>query len=223
MPKKSSKKTSKVCWWVWCGKRVKYYREILKITNYRWCDTYFPFTEPSFELECFFNTKYVEMLGCGIVHDQVLKNANRDPSKVCGWAFGVGIDRWAMKLFDIPDIKIFWSTDARFLRQFNKDRVTKFIEYGSHPSCYKDITFWIENPGAFCETEFFELAQSVSGDLIESISCIDTYEDKKKQKWSKCFRISYSNRDRTLTNEEINKEYENLRKCLPISLNVNLR
>jgi len=163
------------------------------------------------------------MLGCGIVHDQVLRNADRDPTKVCGWAFGIGIDRWAMKLFDIPDIKILWSTNSRFLKQFQEGTITKFIDYGKQPPCYKDISFWVNNPKTFSENEFYELARNISGDLIESIDCIDTYEDKKRHRLSKCFRITYYHRDRVLTNDEINEFYANLRERVPNILNVNLR
>ena len=85
---------------------IIYCREIFSTTNHRWEDTYFPFTEPSFELQSIFKNEELEMLGSGVIHDKVLQNAGKDPTKVCGWAFGIGIDRWAMKLFEIPDIKV---------------------------------------------------------------------------------------------------------------------
>lgn len=128
-----------------------------------------------------------------------------------------------MKLFDIPDIKILWSTSSRFLKQFQEGRITKFNDYGKQPACYKDISFWVNNPKTFSENEFYELAQNISGDLIESIACIDTYEDKNKQRLGKCFRIAYCHRDRVLTNIEINEFYTDLRQRLSTTLNVNLR
>lgn len=77
----------------------------------RWIDAYFPFTEPSIELEVKYKGEWMEILGCGVIHEGVMKNAKRDISTEVGWAFGLGLDRWAMQLFDIPDIRLFWSKD----------------------------------------------------------------------------------------------------------------
>lgn len=80
----------------------------------KWIDEYFPFTDPSLELEIFFNDDWVEILGSGVILDGVMHNAGRDTDKEVGWAFGLGLERWAMKLFEIGDIRLFWSTDERF-------------------------------------------------------------------------------------------------------------
>jgi phenylalanyl-tRNA synthetase alpha chain len=65
-----------------------------------------------------------------------------------GWAFGIGLDRLAMALFDIPDVRLLWSTDPRFISQFsgavkNPEEKVQFKLYSKYPACYKDITFWI--------------------------------------------------------------------------------
>ena len=59
-----------------------------------------------------------------------------------GWAFGLGLERLAMVLFDIPDIRLFWSEDSRFNEQFRPGEVTKFKPFSKYPPCYKDVTFW---------------------------------------------------------------------------------
>lgn len=107
----------------------------------RWNSEYFPFTDPSFELEVQFNGKWLEVLGCGVIHKDVLHNSQRGLDY--GWAFGLGLERLAMVLFDIPDIRIFWSNDERFLKQFEDGKVKKFIPYSKHPVCYKDVSFWL--------------------------------------------------------------------------------
>jgi len=56
----------------------------------------------------------MEVLGCGAVHPNVIANAGMNSRTTVGWAFGLGLERWAMKLFDIPDIRLFWSNDSRF-------------------------------------------------------------------------------------------------------------
>lgn len=71
----------------------------------KWSKDHFPFTDPSFELEIFYNNEWLEILGCGVVHDEVMTSGGLDITKECGWAFGLGLERWAMKLFEIDDIR----------------------------------------------------------------------------------------------------------------------
>mgnify|MGYP000660393632 CR=1 FL=1 len=87
--------------------------ESLKV---RWISATFPFTSPSFEIEVLFRGKWLEILGCGVVKQRTLDKAGV-PHKL-GWAFGLGIERIAMVLYSIPDIRLFWSKDPRFLSQF---------------------------------------------------------------------------------------------------------
>lgn len=79
---------------------------------------YFPFTEPSAEFDVFFNGKWLELGGCGMVHPKVLENAGLDSEKYTGFAFGFGIERMAMIKFAIDDIRNFYDNDIRFLQQF---------------------------------------------------------------------------------------------------------
>ena len=79
---------------------------------------YFPFTEPSAEFDVFFNGKWLELGGCGMVHPKVLENAGLDAEKYTGFAFGFGIERMAMIKFSIDDIRTFYDNDIRFLQQF---------------------------------------------------------------------------------------------------------
>ena len=79
---------------------------------------YFPFTEPSAEMDANAGNGWIEMLGCGMVHPNVLRAVGYDPHEWQGFAFGMGIDRIAALRFGITDIRIFYENDARFLRQF---------------------------------------------------------------------------------------------------------
>ena len=107
----------------------------------RWIQAYFPFTSPSFEVEVYWQGEWLELLGCGIVKQSILNNAGlRDR---VGWAWGLGVERLAMLLFGIPDIRLFWSQDKRFLDQFQMGKVKKFEPFSKYPACYKDIAFWI--------------------------------------------------------------------------------
>ncbi len=99
-------------------------------TEVRFRPHYFPFTEPSFEIDVKSKAlksgeKWIEVCGCGMVHPAVYEEVNRarqdqayDAEEWTGFAFGLGMDRLAMILFDIPDIRLFAQNDLRFLRQF---------------------------------------------------------------------------------------------------------
>jgi len=84
----------------------------------RFRGSYFPFTEPSMEVDVFFRGKWLEVLGCGMVDPNVLEMAGIDSSKVSGFAAGFGVERFAMVIHDINDIREFYKNDKRFLDQF---------------------------------------------------------------------------------------------------------
>ena len=85
----------------------------------RYRSSYFPFTEPSFEVDVQFKStgEWMEVLGAGMVHRNVFRSVNYDPDQVTGFAFGLGIDRLAMLKYGIQDIRAFYDNDIRFLRQ----------------------------------------------------------------------------------------------------------
>ena len=134
----------------------------------RWIDEYFPFTEPSFELEIFYNGDWMEVLGCGVIHSGVLEKA--DLKHRHGWAFGLGLERLAMVLFTIPDIRLFWTDDQRFSKQFKPGQLTTFKPYSKYPPVFKDISFWI--PEGFEPNDFFELGRGVAGELMEKVGLL---------------------------------------------------
>jgi len=187
----------------------------------KWIDEYFPFTDPSIELEIFFNDDWVEILGSGVILDGVMVNGGRDIEKECGWAFGLGLERWAMKLFEIGDIRLFWSQDERFLKQFKEGEITQFKPYSKYPACYKDITFWI--PSDFNENNFMQVVRAVASDLVETVELLDEFHHPKHNKTSKCFRINYRHMDRNLTNEEVDTLQNKLREQVTKDLGCELR
>ena len=85
----------------------------------RFRPSYFPFTEPSAEVDIMGEKGWLEILGCGMVHPTVLENVGIDPRKYSGFAFGMGVERIAMLRYGINDLRMFFENDLRFLRQFN--------------------------------------------------------------------------------------------------------
>ena len=105
-------------------------KEMFGKSKIRLRPSYFPFTEPSAEVDIYWGleteidyritkgTGWLEIMGCGMVDPNVLKNCNIDPTKYSGYAFGMGLERIAMLLYQIPDIRMFYENDKRFLEQF---------------------------------------------------------------------------------------------------------
>ncbi|RMH62009.1 MAG: phenylalanine--tRNA ligase subunit alpha [Calditrichaeota bacterium] len=89
-----------------------------KDARVRFRPSFFPFTEPSAEYDVWFNGRWMEISGAGMVHPNVFRSVGIDPEKYSGYAFGMGIDRVAMLKYDIRDIRLFFENDVRFLRQF---------------------------------------------------------------------------------------------------------
>ncbi len=84
----------------------------------RFRPSFFPFTEPSAEIDMSFGEGWLEIGGCGMVHPNVLKNACIDNTKHQGFAFGMGLDRLTMLRYGVNDLRLFFENDLRFLRQF---------------------------------------------------------------------------------------------------------
>jgi len=187
--------------------------------EFRFKNDYFPFTHPSWEVEVNFEGAWLEILGCGVIHPEVLANAGIQNKT--GWAFGMGLERLAMILFKIPDIRYFWSEDSRFLSQFKDEQVSIFHPYSKCPPCYKDTAFWLSE--TFQEKEMMDLIRGIGGNLVENVTLLDTFEDKKNNRVSKCYRTIYRDNDRTLTNEEINVINNQIRQAIAQQFQVTIR
>jgi phenylalanyl-tRNA synthetase alpha chain len=86
----------------------------------RFRPSYFPFTEPSAEVDVLADSgRWLEILGCGMVHPEVLRQAGVDPEEFTGYAFGMGVERLTMLRYGVDDLRLFFDNDLRFLRQFN--------------------------------------------------------------------------------------------------------
>lgn len=210
--------------------------------EYRFNVDTFPYTQESLEVEVMFNWKRLEVLWAWIVHPSVMERLWLDPDKYNWWAFGFGIERLAMALKKIPDIRLFWSKDPRITKQWwNFD---PYKEVSNFPPVYKDISFivpkskfikdvdeskksWdfeLEN-----EADLFAIAwivRDIWWDLVEEVKVIDIFENDKKfwnDNKSVSIKITFRSLERTLTNEEINIMYFKIRENINKELNYTLR
>ncbi|XP_035513392.1 phenylalanine--tRNA ligase, mitochondrial-like [Morone saxatilis] len=103
-----------------------------------------------------------------------------------GWAFGLGLERLAMVLYSIPDIRLFWSQDERFLKQFRVQHIQQpvcFQPLSKYPPLHNDISFWLpeseDGRESFTENDFYDLVRSIGGDLVEKVSLVDEFTHPK--------------------------------------------
>lgn len=183
---------------------------------------YFPFTTDSLEVEVEIQTpegiKRLEILGAGTVHPDIM--AELGLSNQQAWAFGLGVERLAMVMFEIPDIRLFWSNDHRFLNQFKTGQITKFKPYSKFEVCYKDISFYLSHE--FSYNDLCTIARDEDPhNLIENITLIDEFH--KNGKISRCYRVTYRSMDGTLRNSEVDKIQAAIRKRIVSELKVEIR
>lgn len=197
------------------GGLVKY---LFPDKEYRFNSDYFPFTDPSFEIEVKFGDKWMEILGCGVIHHKIL---DRLDIKQKGWAFGLGLERFAMIMFDIPDIRLFWTDDVRFLDQFVDEKIVTFKPYSKVSPLIKDISFWIDESEiqTNCRgfdwlniNNFYESVREVCGDSIASVDILDKFYHAKHKRYSMTFRLLINSNDYKIDDHALVTAHAN--KCI---------
>ena len=202
----------------------------------------FPYTVESLEVEVEYNEKVIEVLWAWIVHPSVLEALWIDSTKYSGWAFGFWIERLAMLLKDIPDIRIFWSEDERVLKQWWDFEPYKAVS--SLPPVYKDISCIVDKTlfqkdekesqkkwaiELINEADSFEIAgivRDIAGWIVEEVRVIDIYENDSQfgsDKKSVTINIVFRSLERSLTHEEINILYFQIRESITNELWYTLR
>ncbi|KHJ79594.1 phenylalanine--tRNA ligase, partial [Oesophagostomum dentatum] len=192
----------------------------------RWVEAYFPFTHPSFELEVYYEDKWMEVLGCGIMEQKLLESAGvRDR---VGWAFGLGLERLAMVLYGIPDIRLFWSQDSGFLSQFSGKSPTDEVKYkpiSVHPQVLFDMSFFLPEGVVFNDmtANVNDTVRNVGGDLVEQVKLTDEFTNKKKNRRSQTYRIVYRSHSKALTKDEVNVVHKQITDQLVELYGVTMR
>lgn len=191
--------------------------------EYRYLDDYFPFTNPSLQIEVLQEKQWMEVLGAGVIHPTILNNCGIEDT---GWAFGLGIDRLVLSFCDIPDIRYLWTDDPRFLDQF-KSGLTIFKPYSRFPPVHKDISFWVDSYNENHEqmwdqhNNFCEIVRDAGNDLVEHVELMDKY--KRDANVSLAYRITFRSNSRTLLHSEINELQDAIRQEVSEKLYVSLR
>jgi len=190
--------------------------------EFRFAEETFPYTHPSTEIEVKKGEDWLEILGSGVVKPSVLKKMGVDSSVYNGWAFGSGIERWAMISLELPDIRLLWSRDERVKSQLKLGN--KYKEVSKFPPIIRDISFVV--PKEFIPNDYFDLIREVGEGMVENVELLDKYENVEKfgaGKLSYTFRITYRHLERTLTNEEVNKVHAELEERTELDFGAEVR
>ncbi len=188
----------------------------------RFNDDRFPYTHPSIEMEINKDGKWLEVAGAGVVKGSVLEKFGVDSSKWNGWAFGPGLERFAMISMELPDIRLLWSQDERIKKQLKLGQ--KFQEVSKYPPITRDISFVVGKD--FVPNDYFDLIRDLGGDLVEQVELIDKYEDLKKfgsEKVSYTYRIVYRSMERTLKSKEVDEIQSKIYSQTAEQFNAELR
>lgn len=177
--------------------------------KYRFNKDTFPYTDPSLEMEVEIAGRWIEVLGCGIMTDTIIKNLGLDPDKWSNWAFGFGLERLAIISMDLPDIRLLWSNDPRVTKQLKLGQ--KFVEVSKYPPIVRDISFVVKND--FVPNDYFDFVREMAPGIVEQVELLDKYENAEKfgaDKISYAYRITYRSLEKTLTSEEIDGIHKKL-------------
>ncbi|GMT08358.1 hypothetical protein PENTCL1PPCAC_30532, partial [Pristionchus entomophagus] len=192
----------------------------------RWVDAYFPFTHPSYELEVKYEGKWLEVLGCGIMEQKLLESAG--VTDKVGWAFGIGLERIAMVLYGVPDIRLFWSRDSGFLSQFEGAKPEDDVKYraiSAHPQVLFDVSFWLPDGVGFDDmrADVCDVIRGTGGELIEQVKLTDEFVNAKKGRKSQTYRVVYRSNEKALAKEEVNVVHKAIERELVEKFGVSMR
>ena len=194
-----------------------------KNIEYRFHEETFPYTHPSTEIEIKKGDDWIEILGSGVVKGSVLQKLGVDPAVYNGWAFGFGLERWAIISMELPDIRLLWSRDPRVTSQLRLGQ--KYKEVSKYPPVVRDISFVVRKD--FAPNNYFDLIREVVGEgLIEEVVLLDTYSDEQKfgeGRASYTYRIVYRSLERTLTSEEVDKLHRTLEEATKTQYGARVR
>lgn len=191
--------------------------------QFKWVPAYFPFTHPSWELEIFYNGKWIEVVGAGIVEEKILLDNGVD-GKI-GWALGFGVERMAMIRYNIPDVRLFWTQDIAYQVQFRDLKPLdkyQFKAISKFPARIHDLSFWIPDGLDWSENDFYDLCRSLGEESIELIEIIDDYTSPEGRR-SQCFRVVYRSWEKYLLKEEALAVHKRIEEEVIRKYNVEIR
>lgn len=146
-------------------------------------------------------------------------------NSVLGTVFAsVNLDLVAMHVCGIPDWRMLWTFDERFLNQFGKGELRPFKSFSLYPPSYvHDVSFWVPEREQFDETAFHTVARRVSQETVVSIKLLDTFRHPQTGQTSLCYRLTFQSCDKALAHQQVAEMQLQFRKEIQQCLHVTLR
>jgi phenylalanyl-tRNA synthetase alpha chain len=189
--------------------------------NLRIEDSPHPYTNQGIEVNAINGDRDIEILECGLIKEQILINAGLDPKVYSGWALGMGLDRLVMTIKNIPDIRYLRSNNPRIAKQMMD--VAPYIEISNQPAIKRDMSYSV--PKVYVEEDVSADIRKALGNNVDALETVEilsetNYEDlpdkikdrlgiNSNQK-NLLVRITLRHLERTITNDEANKIYEQI-------------
>lgn len=185
--------------------------------EYRKCASYYQYANPSWEYEVKWEGKWIEVAGCGIIRPEILNKIQG-----VGYSFGINLDRLAMARWGIPDIRLFWSEDDRFLNQFKKiSKGLKYKDSDMKAPHIKSLSMY-DMTDPLMLNDLFLMIRETSGDLVESITKPDDFTVSSGKR-SVSLKVSYrSPMDKVLYMDEVEDIHSKIQEKIK-KLNIRVR
>lgn len=182
--------------------------------KYRWNPYYIQFGRPAYEMEILYEGNWLEILGASILKQEIVDRAGA-MDKIT-WSCGFGIDRLAMVLYGIPDIRLLRNKNAKFSRQFASMLFEPHCS--SCPTFYREIAF--QHPqnvdGTTLEYDFYELVRIAAESVVQKAELVDKFSRNQR------YRIAYKSWDKVMDNEEVDIHHNALKELAESKLNLKL-
>lgn len=202
-----------------------------KTTKYRFLeeelgsDVHFPYTIHASQIEVEFINKdtgeisWIKVMSGGVVHPEIMEKACKKNEQA--FTFSIDLDHLAMKLFNIPDIRLIWSEDVRFSNQFESGRLSTYSAFAKYPVCYfRDIALW--ETSDFNINDMLFIIRDVSNDMVEEVYPLDFRSNNNLGKKSLSYRIKYRHVAKSLIDTDIVDAHNIIRDRLKRELNLQL-
>ena len=188
--------------------------------EHRWVHRYLQFSRPDYDLEVRFNDEWLEVGSIGIMHQEILDKAGATDG--INWNCAFGLDRVAMVLYDIPDIRLLSSKNEKLIASLSEK--PGLFKSELVPSYLKEIVFFIPDDinHADFEYKFYEFLR-IAGDVIEKAVLVDEYRDALTNRVKHRYLITYRNWESPLSKEEVNEHHSNIGKAATSNMKIELQ
>ena len=188
--------------------------------KYRWVDNYLPFSRPDFDMEVMFNDEWLEIASAGMLKQEIVDRAGATDK--INWNFALGLDRIAMVLFKIPDIRLLSSSDERVLASLSEN--PGGYSSTGHPFHWKELVFWIPyDIGSYSfERKFYQFLRMVAGDSVERVMLVDNYQHPETKQVQHRYRITYRKWEKPMGKEDVDMCHDSIKKQAEKYLKIEL-